>query len=102
MIACTKCGNMAGPADSVCPSCGGFLAGTQVGATLTVGATEGTTEDTDLFVLADEVMEPQASDPAQGVQQSWWPLVSRVAIVIFYVTFVLAVALGVNWMLRKL
>ncbi len=102
MIACTKCGNSAGPDDSVCPSCGGFLAGTQVGTTLTVGATEGATEDADFFVVADQATELQASDPAKGVQQSWWPLASRAAIVIFYVTFVLAVAIGVNWMLRKL
>jgi hypothetical protein len=102
VITCTKCGNSAGSTDLVCPVCGGFLAGTQDEATLIVGAAEGNTEESDFFVLADEAMELQAGVPAQSVKQSWWPLVSRVAIATFYIAFVLAVAFGVNWMLRKL
>ena len=99
MIACTKCGNAADPQDSVCLVCGGFLAGTREPATLTVGAGD---EESDFFVVTDEARDLQAGEVGQVVDRSWWPVVSRGAMLIFYVAFVLAVALAVNWMLRRL
>ena len=94
MIVCTKCGNNADSVDSVCPVCGGFLAGNHDPVTLTVGASDG---ESDFLAISDEVGEP-----VDGAWQNSWPLVSRVLIIVLYAVFVLAVAVAVNWMLRKL
>lgn len=101
LIACTKCGNDADPDDSVCLVCGGFLAGNQSSIAVITDPESGAAE-VDLGGPMDGPRDLPAGEAADPQLQTWWPALSRLALLAFYVAFVIAVAVAVNWLLRRL
>lgn len=122
LVSCTECGSEAICDASVCTQCGGFLAGSPK-ASLGVFSARTYLDDVDespvpdaepetVLVVEREVrldarvaVEAVPEDEVEiplAVGESKWPMVSQFLLGLFYLLFVIAVAVAVNKILRAL